>query len=43
MFLTGNPWVNQPLGSDTLTINHGGRMLKYDFKNWTVSGDDTAK
>jgi len=33
--LFGNPWVNQPLGGDTLTISHGGKTLRYDFKNWT--------
>lgn len=38
-----NPWVNQPLDGDMLTINHAGRILKYDFKNWTVSGDTAAK
>ena len=33
--LFGNPWVSQPLGGDTLSLNHKGERTTYDFKNWT--------
>lgn len=32
-----NPWVNQSLGSDTLSLHHNGESMTYDFKNWTCS------
>lgn len=35
--LFGNPWVQQPLGADTLQIHHGGKTLVYDFVKWTKS------
>jgi hypothetical protein len=41
--ILGNPWVKQPLDGDTLTITHGGRSLTYDFKNWTITGDQSRK
>ena len=33
--LFGNPWVTQSLGGDNLVVNHAGKSLVYDFKNWT--------
>ena len=35
-FLHRNPWVQQEVGGP-LRIEHGGRVLSYDFKNWTRS------
>ena len=32
--LLGNPWVSQDLGSDKLTLSHGGSSMGYDFKAW---------
>lgn len=31
----GNPWVHQPFGSELLSITHGKKSLKYDFKRWS--------
>ncbi len=35
--LLGNPWVEQAVGGDALTVRHGGQSLVYDFKAWTRS------
>ena len=35
--LLGNPWMEQPLGSDRLVITRAGRVLTYDFAAWTRS------
>lgn len=32
-----NTWVNQSLGSDTLSLQHNGESMTYDFKNWSCS------
>jgi hypothetical protein len=36
-----NPWVRQEVGGP-LRIEHGGRRLSYDFKNWTRSESAVA-
>ena len=36
--LLGNPWVKQALDGDVLVIEHGGRTLRYDFRDWVRSG-----
>ncbi len=36
--LFGNPWVQQKMGGDLLTIRHGEKIVNYDFKRWTRSG-----